>query len=66
MNRNHLPLSAAAFFAVAIVASIWAPAPDTTAAQPAPVATTIPSDSYYFPALYVNQGKETEAHIEAF
>lgn len=69
MNTNesrHLPLSVVVVFAAAIAISIWAPAPDTTAAQPAPAMTAIPGDSYYYPAQYVNQAKELEPHIQAF
>jgi hypothetical protein len=59
-------ISLAVLFAVAAAGvTAWTPVPTTTAAQPAPQMTTS-SDSFYYPAQYVNQAKAYEPHIQAF
>lgn len=67
MNAKQISrISLAVLFAVAAAGvTAWTPAPTTNAAQPAPQMATS-SDSFYYPAQYVNQAKEYEPHIQAF
>ena len=64
MSMTHISLSLVAVLAAAVTA--WPPAQSTTAAPSAPEMITIPAESHYFPAQYVNQAKEIEPHIQAF
>ena len=66
MNTKQMSLSLVAVFAAAIGVTAWPPAPSTTADQAAPETISIPAESYYLPAQYVNQAKELEPHIQAF
>jgi len=65
-QSRHIALSLVVVFAAAVGVTAWPPAPATTAAQSAPEMISIPGDSSYYPAQYVNQAKELEAHIQAF